>query len=156
MFVRQPGLTTAAVVALALGVGLTTLLFSIGYGIFMRGLPLPDSHRIMAVTFANVAGGRQKLGVGIHDVADWRASQRSFEDLAGFDLGSLNVVVREGQPERLRGAFLTANGFEALRARPLLGLFPGQSSAIDVRLMSKTFYPPHHVQFADADPGISA
>ena len=36
MFVRQPGLTSAAVVALALGVGLTTLLFSIGYGIFLR------------------------------------------------------------------------------------------------------------------------
>ncbi len=39
MSVRQPGLTAAAVVALALGVALTTLLFSIGYGIFLRGLP---------------------------------------------------------------------------------------------------------------------
>lgn len=121
MFVRQPGLTAAAVVALALGVGLTTLLFSIGYGIFLRGLPVPQGRRIMAVTFTNVAAGRQQLGVGIHDFADWRAAQRSFDDLAAFQMASLNVVVRDGQPERLLGAFLTANGFEMLHARPLLG-----------------------------------
>lgn len=94
MFVRQPGLTIAAVVALALGVGLTTLLFSIGYGIFLRGLPLPEGRRIMAVTFTNVATGRRQLAVGIHDFADWRASQRSFDDLAAFQFASLNVVVR--------------------------------------------------------------
>ena len=121
LFFRQPGLTTAAVIALALGVGLTTLVFSIGYGIFMRSLPFPEGDRIMAVTCANLASGRQKVAVSIHDLADWRSSQHSFEDLAGFDLASLNVVMREGQPERLRGAFLTANGFEALRVRPLLG-----------------------------------
>ena len=121
MLVREPGLAAAAVVALAVGVGLTTLLFSIGYGIFLRPLPVPDGHRIVAVTLANVATGRQKLGVSVHDFADWRAAQRSFDDLAAFQYASLNVVVRDGQPERLRGAFLTANGLELLRARPLLG-----------------------------------
>ena len=121
MVVRQPGLTAAAVLALALGVGLTTLLFSIGYGIFLRGLPLPEGRRIMAVTLTNTATGRQKLAVGIHDFADWRAAQRSFDDLAAFDYASLNVVVRDGQPERLRGALLTANGMELLHARPLMG-----------------------------------
>jgi putative ABC transport system permease protein len=121
MVFRQPGLAAAAVIALALGVGLTTLLFSIGYGIFLRGLPLPDGRRIMAVTFTNVATGGQKLGVSIHDFADWRAAQRSFDDLAAFQYASLNVVVRDGQPERLRGAFLTANGLRLLNARPLLG-----------------------------------
>jgi predicted permease len=121
LLVRQPGLAGAAVVALALGVGLTTLLFSIGYGIFLRGLPLPESNRIVAITFANVATGRQKIAPSIHDLADWRAAQHSFEDLAGFVFGSIPVVVRDGQPERLRGAFLTANGFELLCATPLLG-----------------------------------
>ncbi len=121
LLVRQPGLAMAAVVALALGVGLTTLLFSIGYGIFLRGLPLPESDRIVAITFANVATGRQKIAPSIHDLADWRASQHSFDDLAGFDVGSIPVVVRDGQPERLRGGFLTANGFELLHATPLLG-----------------------------------
>ncbi len=121
MFVRQPGLTAAAVVALALGVALTTLLFSIGYGIFLRGLPVPGGDRVMAVTISSPATGQRKIGVGLHDYEDWRGSQRSFESLAGARFASLNVVVRDGQPERLRGAFLTGNGFTALGVQPLLG-----------------------------------
>lgn len=121
MFVRQPGLTAAAVVALALGVALTTLLFSIGYGIFLRGLPVPGGDRVMAVTISNPATGQRKLGVGLHDYEDWRAAQRSFESLAGARFASLNVVVRDGQPERLRGAFMTGNSFTALGVQPLLG-----------------------------------
>ena len=45
----------AAFVAVPFGVGLTTLLFSIGYGIFMRPLPLPEGERVVAITFANIA-----------------------------------------------------------------------------------------------------
>ena len=121
MVFRQPGLAAAAVVALALGVGLTTFIFSVGYGIFMRGLPLPGGRRVMAVSFSNLATGRQKLPVAIHDLAAWRAAQHSFDDLAAAQFASLNVVVRDGRPERLRGAFLTANGMDVLQARPLLG-----------------------------------
>ena len=131
MFVRQPGLTAAAVVALALGVALTTLLFSIGYGIFLRGLPVPEGDRIMAVTISSIGTGQRKLGVGIHDFEDWRAAQRSFESLAAVRFASLNVVVREGQPERLRGAFMSGNGFGVLRVQPLLGrtLVPGDAKS---------------------------
>jgi putative ABC transport system permease protein len=121
MFIRQPGLTAAAVVALALGVALTTLLFSIGYGIFLRGLPVPEGDRIMAVTISSIGTGQRKLGVGIHDYEDWRVAQRSFESLAAVRFASLNVVAREGQPERLRGAFMSGDGFGVLRVQPLLG-----------------------------------
>jgi predicted permease len=121
MFFRQPGLTAAAVVALALGVALTTLLFSIGYGIFLRGLPVPEGDRIMAVTISSPTTGQRRLGVGLHDYEDWRTAQRSFESLAASRFASLNVVAREGEPERLRGAFMSGNGFTALGVQPLLG-----------------------------------
>jgi putative ABC transport system permease protein len=121
LFLKQPGLTAAAVVALALGVGVTTLLFSIGYGIFLRGLPFPDSDRIMSVTLSNVATGRQRLGVSLHDFADWKSGQRAFDDLAAFQMASLNVVAEGRDPKRLVGAFMTGNGFAVLGARPLLG-----------------------------------
>jgi hypothetical protein len=121
LFVKQPGLTAAAVVALALGVGLTTLLFSIGYGIFLRGLPVPHSDRIVGVMMTNVATGQERLAISVHDFAEWRAAQTSFEELAAFRMVSLNVVAREGQPERLAGAQLTANGFSVLGVPPLLG-----------------------------------
>lgn len=120
MFFRQPGLTASAVVALGLGIGLTTLLFSPAYAIYLRGLPVPGGDRIMAISATNVATGRQRLPVPIHDLADWREAQRSFEDLAGFEMASFNVVVRDGQPERLAGAFLTANAFDLVGVRPHL------------------------------------
>ncbi len=128
--VRQPGLAAAAVMALALGVALTTLLFSIGYGIFLRGLPVPDGDRIMAVTINRPATGQRKLGVGIHDYEDWRVAQRSFESLAASRIANLNVAAPDGQPQRLRGAFMTGNGFGVLGVRPLLGrtLLPGDST----------------------------
>jgi predicted permease len=119
--VRDPGLAASAVVALGLGIGLTSLLFSLTYGIYYRGLPFPEGDRIMAISATNVANGRARLEVSVHDLADWTAAQRSFDELAGFQRSSVNVVVRAGQPERLVGAYMTANAFDVLRAAPLLG-----------------------------------
>jgi len=154
MFARQPGLAAAAVVALALGVGLPTLLFSIAYGIFLRGLPFPDGDRIVAVRLSNVATGRQRLGVTIHDFADWCAAQTSFEQLAAFEMASLNVVVRAGQPERLAGAFLTVNGFAVMGARPLLGrTFVEGDTAANAPPVLVLGYGPWVTQFG-GDPGI--
>jgi putative ABC transport system permease protein len=121
LFLKQPGLTAAAVVALAVGIGVTTLLFSIADGIFLRGLPFRDSGRIMAVTVSNVATGKERLGVSIHDFVDWKNGQRGFDDLAAFQMASLNVVAEGRDPKRLAGAFITGNGFAVLGARPLLG-----------------------------------
>jgi len=154
MFVKQPGLTAAAVVALALGVGLPTLLFSIAYGIFLRGLPSPDGDRIVAVTFSNVATGRQRLGVTVHDLSEWQAAQTSFDELAAFQMASLNVVVRDGQPERLAGALLTANGFAVMRARPLLGrTFVEGDAAANAAPILVLGYGPWTTRFG-GDPGI--
>jgi predicted permease len=154
MFARQPGLTVAAVVALALGIGLTTLLFSISYGIFLRGLPFPEGDRIVAVTLSNVATGRQRLGVSIHDLADWRTAQGSFDELAGFQTSSLNVVVRDGQPERLAGAFLTTNGFAVMGARPLMGrAFVEGDGAPGAAAVLVLGYGPWVTRFG-GDPGI--
>jgi predicted permease len=154
MFVKQPGLTAAAVVALALGVGLTTLLFSITYGIFLRGLPFPDGDRIAAVSLNNVATGRQRLSPTIHDFADWRVAQTSFEEFAAFQTASMNIVVRDGQPERLAGAFLTANGFAVMGARPFLGrTFVEGDAGANAPPVLVLGYGPWSTRFG-SDPGI--
>jgi len=48
MLGKNPGLTAVAVLTLALGVGATTAIFSVVYGVLLRPLPYPDSKRIMA------------------------------------------------------------------------------------------------------------
>ena len=54
---KSPGLTVVATLALTLGIGLTTTMFSIVYGALMKGLPYPDGDRIVVVNRANPTRG---------------------------------------------------------------------------------------------------
>ena len=120
MLLKQPGLTAIAVLALALGIGLTTIMFSIVNGALFRGLPFEDSERILVVAGTNVAENQDRLSVSIHDFTDWREAQRSFDSLAASYPGTVNVS-GEGRPDRFDGAFVTANTFDVVRVRPILG-----------------------------------
>jgi putative ABC transport system permease protein len=117
---KSPALTGVSILALTLGIGLTTTMFSIVYGALMRGLPFERSDRIMHLERNNLSRGQESLEVPIHDYVDWRAQQRSFEGLAAFYTGTVNISGTE-KPERYDGAFITANAFRLLRTRALLG-----------------------------------
>ena len=82
---RSPGLAAVAVLALALGIGLTTTMFSIVNGVVLQGLPFEESERLLHIERARLAEGQPSLEVPIHDFLDWRDQQKSFEDLAAFD-----------------------------------------------------------------------
>src|SRR3972149_9740559 len=90
----------------------------------MRGLPFPDGGRIMNVGRSNPENGVTRTGYSpIIDFDAVRARQSSFEDLAGWTTGTMNVSGAEGRPERFRGGFIPANAFGMLGVRPLLGRF---------------------------------
>src|SRR5690349_10513634 len=82
---RLPGTSALAATALALGIGLTTTMFCIVDGVFLRGLPFERAERLLYVgeLDARRAGGRPD-DMPINDYVEWRAAQRSFEDLAAF------------------------------------------------------------------------
>ena len=123
MMVKQPGMAALAIVALALGIGLTTTMFSIVNGVVLRGLPFEDSERIFHLARLNVAanqGDGDEAGT-MHDLVDWRQRQRSFEGLAGFYEARANVVGPDGTPERYRVVWMTPNTLRLLRAQPVLG-----------------------------------
>jgi putative ABC transport system permease protein len=117
---KSPALTGVSILALTLGIGLTTTMFSIVYGALMRGLPFERSERIMHLERNHLARGQESIEVPIHDYVDWRAQQRSFEALAAFYTGTVNISGTE-KPERYDGAFITANAFGLLRTRAYLG-----------------------------------
>lgn len=125
---RHPAHTVAAVLALGLGIGLATAMFSIVYGVLMRGLPVPEPDRLMHVENANPSLDQPSLEVFIHDLLDFQQRQKSFEGLAGYYGGTLNLSGDGGQPERFDGSFISANGFDLLRVRPVLGrgFLPGE------------------------------
>jgi putative ABC transport system permease protein len=126
---RSPGHTLAAVLALALGIGLSTAMFSIVYGALLRGLPFPESERIVHVGNANPSRDQPELEVHVHDYLEYARRQTALEGLAAYDSGTL-VLSGDGQPERFSGAFLTANTLDQLRVKPLLGrgFLPGDDA----------------------------
>ena len=98
MLVRRPGLNATAIIALALGIGLTTTMFSIVYVFVIRGLPFEDSDELTALFRNRPAQGVEFMGVSIHDFQDWRSQQTSFESLAAYYAETVNVGGTEGQP----------------------------------------------------------
>jgi len=118
--VHNPGFSAISVLTLALGIGLTTTMFSIVYGALMRGLPFEHGERVVSIRRANPARDQERMSVSLHDFNDYRAQQRSFEGLGAFNNGTVTVSGSE-KPERFDGAWMTANAFELLRVRPLLG-----------------------------------
>src|SRR6185295_7375918 len=127
---RNPGHTLAAVIALGLGIGLATAMFSIVYGVAYRGLPVPEADRIMHVENANPSLDQPSLEVFLHDFLDIRERQRSLEGLSGYYDGTLNLSGDGGQPERFNGSFISANAFDQLRVKPVLGrgFLPGEDT----------------------------
>ncbi len=121
MLAKNPGVAAISVLALALGIGLTTTMFSIVYGALHRGLPFEEPHRIMHLERNNLAEDIESMEVTVHDYFDWREQQTSFGDIAAFYVGTANLSGSEDRAERYSGGFMTANSFEVLRARPLLG-----------------------------------
>ncbi len=117
---NSPGLTIIAVLALTLGIGLTTTMFSIVYGAMIKGLPYPDGDRVVILQRSNPVRGIQNSSLPIQDYIDFRQTQRSSTDLAAVTSGTIFVSGDE-KAERFDGSWITANTFDLIGVRPILG-----------------------------------
>jgi putative ABC transport system permease protein len=120
MLARSPGFTAVAVLTLALGIGANTAIFSVVDAVLIRPLPYKDAGRLVMV-FENEPQ-LQTAPVSPPDFFDWRDQNHVFDAMAAGteDSGTLTGV---GEPERLEIGPVSANLFEMLAARPLLGRF---------------------------------
>jgi predicted permease len=121
MLVKDRWYTAVAVLALGLGIGLNSTVFTFVNAVLLRGLPYPDSERIMALNSTNLAERQNRIPASYPDFEDWRAAQNSFEDLAASLGGTMNVSDGGRAPERLDGAWVSANAFRLLRQPVQLG-----------------------------------
>jgi hypothetical protein len=117
---KKPGSAVLSVVVLALGIGLCTTTFSLVYGVFLRGLGVEEQDRLAIVGYQNLELEVENTGVPMHDYHRWREEQRTFEAMAAWRMGTINVSGTEG-PERFDGARISANLFDLLGERPVLG-----------------------------------
>ena len=121
MVAKRPGTSAIAVVALALGIGLTTTMFSIVQGVILRGLPFERPDRILAVQRSNAKRPQNRESVPIHDFVDWRTRQTSCESLAGYVSYRVIVAGDSALPEFLRGIRMTPELLRVLRVVPIRG-----------------------------------
>ena len=117
---KNPSFTAVATLALALGIGANTGMFSIAYGVLLRPLPYPDSDRI-ALVFMRYYPRDVEFGtLSIRDYLEWKANNRAFEDPSLFSTRRMDIT-GAGEPEQAPGAIVTAGFFPTMQTAPLLG-----------------------------------
>ena len=115
---RSPGTIAAGVVALALGIGLTTVMYSVIYGTVIKGLPFEQADRIAMIYYADPRREDDLIPLG--DFTYFRKQQTSFESIGGYALGSANIAGGD-RPDRVRTARLTAGTLDVMRVQPMIG-----------------------------------
>jgi predicted permease len=118
MLAKKPLFTIVAVITLALGIGANTAIFSVVNAVLLRALPYHNSDRLLAISTTDPSGDRS--GFSSPELQDYQARMQSLEDLAGFQSQSVNLTGGE-RPERVRGAFVSANFFKVFNLAPLVG-----------------------------------
>jgi putative ABC transport system permease protein len=118
MLLKQPGVTLIAVLTLALGIGANTAIFSLVNAVLLRPLPFAEPERLVW-TWGEFSGGN-RASTSPPDFLDYRAQNRSFEELAAMLFNSFNLT-GSGEPDRVIGSMVTANFFKALGVRLVQG-----------------------------------
>jgi len=118
MLAKNPGFTAVAVLTLALGIGANTAIFSVVNGVLLRPLPYADPGRLMTVYETSREFGQ--MSVAYPNFLDWRRENHAFTDIAAYRGDDFNFT-GSGQPEHLRGEFVSASLLPVLGVNPLLG-----------------------------------
>ena len=116
---KRPGFTAVALIALALGIGANTAIFSLVNAVVLRPLPFPEPDRLVWV-WGNIRSGGNRASVSPLDFLDYREQNKTLENLAATMPLPVNVT-GNGDPERLNAAAVTGNFFQTFGVTPVLG-----------------------------------
>lgn len=117
---KRPGFTAIALIALALGIGANTAIFSLVNAVILQPLPYHDPDRLTWV-YGNRSGGN-KGSVSAPDFLDYRSQNKTFEQFAASRSTILPMnLTGSGEPERLNPSAITGNYFDTFGVRPFLG-----------------------------------
>jgi putative ABC transport system permease protein len=117
---RVPTFTGAVVLVLALGVGMTTAMFSLVNGILLAPLPYPEPDRLLRLTHTASSAGRETVDLSDAIVMLYQRETRAFDGVAAwrFDDGDLGPSEADEPAVRVHGARVTANFFDVLGVPP--------------------------------------
>jgi putative ABC transport system permease protein len=116
---RSPGFTAVAIVALAIGIGANTAVFSIVDGVLFKALPYPHPERLVTA-FESLGTSLEKMGFSPPDFETVRRDATSFTDVAAYRNVSYELS-GIGQSIRVKAAKVSPSLFSVLGASPALG-----------------------------------
>ena len=116
---KSPGFSLVAVIALALGIGANTAIFSVIDALLLRPLAFEDLDRLVLV-WGTLPQGSEVDQVSPADYRDWSSQSHVFEQMAAYRWWDVNLT-GAGEPERVEGCLVTSNFFETLGVKAALG-----------------------------------
>ena len=120
VLLRNRGFTLTAIITLALGIGANTAIFSVIYGVLLRPLPYREGHQLVVVHQQALSAKIDDLGFSAKEVADYREQNKTMESVVEHHSMSF-ILFGRGEPERVQTGVVSANFFDVLGVKPILG-----------------------------------
>jgi len=118
MLSRNPGFTIVAVLALSLGIGADSAIFSVVNSVLLRPLPYDHSENLVFLSERNTV--LEGMSIAYPNFLDWRSQNNAFESIGVYRVQSYNLT-GEGEPERLNSGLVSADLFTVLRVTAARG-----------------------------------
>ena len=139
--IKSPGFTLLALLTLALGIGLNTVIFSLINDLFLRGLPFKEPERVVHMYSNARERNLLELAVSIPRFQLYRDGQTIFDGFGGEN-GVPFTLTGLGDPVQLFGGKVTSNYFDVLGVRPVRGrnFLPAEEEGADVAMVTENFW----------------
>jgi predicted permease len=118
---RRPGFAVAAIATLALGIGASTAIFSVAYGVSLRPLPYPNPDRLIRIYESNPANHQPEQDVSDGAFQAWREGAPSIESMALHSKGASQTIALGADRVKVTTMSVTPAFFDVLGVRPVLG-----------------------------------
>jgi putative ABC transport system permease protein len=121
MLIKSPAVTAVAIIALMLGLGANTAIFSVVHAVLLRSLPYAEGDRLAIVWENRKSGkGNPQNVINLGNFFDWKDQNTVFSDMAAFFDQNANLT-GDGDPEEIPGQLATTNLFSLLGVNPIKG-----------------------------------
>src|SRR5215831_9340535 len=147
MLRKNPGFTLVALLALGLGIGVNTALFSVVYGVLLKPLPYAQGQELVVLRQQFTKANHDDVGFSVKEINDYRTQSQTLAQIEEYH--GMGFILLDGQePERVRTGVVSAHFFEMMGLKPYLGRFCTEADdtpgAEAVLLLSYPYWKQHY------------